>query len=210
MKITGAIQSLSAGEKLGTHFHCLSAVAFDVRQSIRSGERPPFGVRIKGISHLGSSHFFSKSLFERVRNTFGDDKPFGGDAGLSVIENVGCHSCRGRHAQVGAVHDDEWGVSSQFQDHFLDSLCGANANFDADCFAHEPRTMGERQEREAQEDIDSFLKFGVELRVGKRLEGFDLLSRCGVNGCDCHGLASAACEVWRERKRKGKARRGLV
>jgi hypothetical protein len=65
------------------------------------------GVVLHGIADAHGFHACDEAGFEDVVDLVGDDKAFGGDAGLSAVDAPGADGDFDGHVKIGRGHDDE-------------------------------------------------------------------------------------------------------
>ncbi len=69
-----------------------------------------------------------------IGNGFGDDKAFGGDAGLAVIDDPSFNGGVGCEIEIGGRHHDEGVAAAELEDDLLNALRGGDADFHASAF----------------------------------------------------------------------------
>jgi hypothetical protein len=96
----------------------------EIINELRTGKRADIRCGIDRIADMQPGHRLDEMPLELVGDLFLNDKAFGGDTALAVVDGTGRNGGPGRLLQVGALHHDERIASSQFQHHFLEISAG--------------------------------------------------------------------------------------
>lgn len=101
-------------------------------------QRALLGVAFETCAHHHLADSFLQFLHKVVINTRLDIDPVGADTGLPGIAVLGGHQPGHRGIEIGVIKDDERGIATELQAHFLDRAAGlAHEQFAHRCRAGE-------------------------------------------------------------------------
>src|SRR6185437_12924812 len=119
------VEPLTAGQHPRANLSCLLYLIFKGSQAISGGERPKTRGWSHGIAYAQSPHPFHELAFELFRDPAVNNKAFGRNAGLAVVNDTRLHRRFDRPFEIGARHNDKRVATTQLQYRFLDLLaCG--------------------------------------------------------------------------------------